>query len=52
MQPWVHIAWKYVTTAKNSWLGTTANLGSIGALYNRAMELKDQQEPHVQALGG
>jgi arylsulfatase A-like enzyme len=37
-QPWVHIAWKYLFTAKDSWLGTTANLGSIGALYNLTMD--------------
>ncbi len=37
-EPWVHIAWKYLWTAKNSWLGATANLGSIGALYNLTMD--------------
>jgi arylsulfatase len=37
-QPWVHIAWKYLLTAKDSWLGATANLGSIGALYNLTMD--------------
>ena len=37
-EPWVHIAWKYLLTAKDSWLGTTANLGSIGALYNLTMD--------------
>ena len=26
-EPWVHIAWKYLYTAKDSWLGATANLG-------------------------
>ncbi len=26
-EPWVHIAWKYLYTAKNSWLGTTAKSG-------------------------
>jgi arylsulfatase A-like enzyme len=37
-EPWVHIAWKYLYTAKDSWLGATANLGSIGALYNLTMD--------------
>jgi arylsulfatase A-like enzyme len=37
-QPWLHIAWKYLYTAKDSWLGTTANLGSIGAIYNLTMD--------------
>jgi arylsulfatase len=36
--PWVHIAWKYLWTAKDSWLGSEANLGSIGALYNLTMD--------------
>jgi arylsulfatase len=37
-QPWVHIAWKYLLTAKDSWLGSKADLGSIGALYNLTMD--------------
>jgi arylsulfatase A-like enzyme len=37
-EPWVHIAWKYLYTAKDSWLGATANLGSIGAIYNLTMD--------------
>ncbi len=24
-EPWVHITWKYLCTAKNSWLGATGN---------------------------
>jgi Sulfatase len=36
--PWVHIAWKYLYTAKDSWLGVTAELGAIGALYNLTMD--------------
>lgn len=36
--PWLNIAWKYLYTAKDSWLGVTANLGSIGALYNLTMD--------------
>src|SRR5499433_3099429 len=31
-EPWVNIAWKYMWTAKDSWLGVNARLGSIGAL--------------------
>jgi arylsulfatase len=37
-EPWVHIAWKYLYTAKDSWLGAEANLGSIGASYNLTMD--------------
>jgi len=37
-QPWVHIAWKYLYTAKDSWLGAEANLGAIGAVYNLTMD--------------
>jgi arylsulfatase A-like enzyme len=37
-EPWVHIAWKYLYTAKDSWLGSEANLGSIGAIYNLTMD--------------
>jgi arylsulfatase len=37
-EPWVHIAWKCLLTAKDSWLGATADLGSIGALYNLTMD--------------
>jgi hypothetical protein len=37
-EPWVHMAWKYISTAKDSWLGPTANLGAIGALYNLTMD--------------
>ena len=36
--PWLNIAWKYVYTAKDSWLGVTSDLGSIGALYNLTMD--------------
>jgi arylsulfatase A-like enzyme len=37
-EPWVNIAWKYLYTAKDSWLGAEANLGAIGALYNLTMD--------------
>jgi hypothetical protein len=37
-EPWVNIAWKYLYTAKDSWLGATADLGLIGALYNLTMD--------------
>jgi len=37
-EPWVNIAWKYLYTAKDSWLGAEANLGSIGAAYNLTMD--------------
>ena len=34
----VHIAWKYLYTAKDTWLGPTENLGSIGSLYCLTMD--------------
>ena len=37
-EPWLHIAWKYLYTAKDSWLGVEANLGAIGATYNLTMD--------------
>jgi hypothetical protein len=37
-EPWLHIAWKYLYTAKDSWLGATANLGAIGAIYSLTMD--------------
>jgi arylsulfatase len=37
-EPWLHIAWKYLYTAKDSWLGSEANLGAIGAMYNLTMD--------------
>src|SRR5260221_270870 len=37
-EPWVHIAWKYLYTARDSWLGAEANLGAIGATYNLTMD--------------
>jgi arylsulfatase len=29
----VHIAWKYLYTAKDTWLGPQQNLGAIGSVY-------------------
>jgi len=37
-EPWLHMAWKYIHTAKDSWLGVNADLGAIGALYNLTMD--------------
>jgi arylsulfatase A-like enzyme len=37
-EPWVNIAWKFVWTAKDSWLGPEADLGSIPAVYNLTMD--------------
>ncbi|HTO88523.1 MAG TPA: arylsulfatase [Thermoanaerobaculia bacterium] len=34
----VHIAWKYLYTAKDTWLGPQQNLGSIGSLYCLTMD--------------
>ena len=37
-EPWLRVAWKYMYTAKDSWLGSTADLGAIGAIYNLTMD--------------
>ncbi len=34
----VHIAWKYLYTAKDTWLGPNQDLGSIGSLYCLTMD--------------
>src|SRR5271170_2778241 len=34
----VHIAWKYLYTSKDTWLGPTQNLGAIGSTYNLTMD--------------
>ena len=34
----LHIAWKYLYTAKDTWLGPTQNLGAIGSTYNLTMD--------------
>jgi arylsulfatase len=36
--PNLSIAWKYLWTAKDTWLGSEQNLGSIGAIYNLTMD--------------
>ena len=36
--PDLNIAWKLVFTAKDTWLGPTYTLGSIGAVYNLTMD--------------
>jgi len=37
-EPWVNIAWKFLWTAKDSWLGPSQALGSIPAVYNLTMD--------------
>ncbi len=37
-EPWVNIAWKFVWTAKDTWLGPTLNTGAIPAVYNLTMD--------------
>ena len=37
-EPWVNIAWKFVWTAKDSWLGPEQKLASIPAIYNLTMD--------------
>jgi arylsulfatase len=37
-EPWLNVAWKFVWTAKDSWLGPTQSLGSIPAVYNLTMD--------------
>ena len=36
--PDVNIAWKYLFTSKDTWLGPTLNSGGIGALYDLTMD--------------
>jgi arylsulfatase A-like enzyme len=36
--PDLNIAWKYLWTAKDTWLGAEQNLGAIGAAYNLTMD--------------
>jgi arylsulfatase A-like enzyme len=36
--PDLSIAWKYLWTAKDTWLGPELNLGSIGSIYNLTMD--------------
>jgi arylsulfatase len=37
-EPWVSVAWKFMWTAKESWLGPSMNLGSVPAVYNLTMD--------------
>jgi hypothetical protein len=37
-EPWLRIAWKYLWTAKDTWLGPEQNLGAIGSVYNLTMD--------------
>ena len=36
--PDIRIAWKYLYTAKDTWLGPEQNLGAIGSIYNLTMD--------------
>jgi arylsulfatase len=45
----VNIAWKYLWTAKDTWLGPEQNLGGIGAIYNLTM---DPFEKYDMAFNG
>ncbi len=37
-EPWVHVAWKMLYTARDSWLGSKADLGAMPAVYNLTMD--------------
>ena len=37
-EPWLNIAWKFVWTAKDTWLGPNLDTGSIPAVYNLTMD--------------
>jgi len=37
-EPDVRIAWKYLWTSKDTWLGPEQNLGAIGSTYNLTMD--------------
>jgi arylsulfatase A-like enzyme len=47
--PDLKIAWKYLWTAKDTWLGPEMNLGGIGAVYNLTM---DPYEKYDMAFNG
>jgi arylsulfatase A-like enzyme len=36
--PDIHIAWKYLVTAKDTWLGPKEDLGGIGSIYNLTLD--------------
>ena len=36
--PWLRIAWKYLYTSKDTWLGAEQDLGCCGSLYNLTMD--------------
>src|SRR5690242_10830348 len=50
-EPWVHIAWKYLYTAKDSWLGSEADLGAIGATYNLTMDPYEKYDMTFNGAG-
>ena len=37
-EPWLKIAWKYLYTSKDTWLGAEQNLGCCGSVYNLTMD--------------
>ncbi len=37
-EPWLRIAWKYLYTSKDTWLGPELNLGCCGSVYNLTMD--------------
>src|SRR5208283_6162494 len=37
-EPWVNIAWKFLYTARDSWLGVNSDLGAVPAIYNLTMD--------------
>jgi arylsulfatase A-like enzyme len=45
----IHIAWKYLWTSKDSWLGSLQPLGGIGSIYNLTM---DPYEKYDMAFNG
>jgi arylsulfatase A-like enzyme len=47
--PDLHIAWKYLWTSKDSWLGSKQELGGIGSIYNLTM---DPYEKYDMAFNG
>ena len=48
-EPWLRIAWKYLWTAKDTWLGPEQNLPAIGSIYNLTM---DPYEKYDMAFNG
>lgn len=50
-EPWINMAWKFVYTAKDSWLGVISSLGAIGATYNLTMDPYEKYDMTFNGAG-